>query len=115
VSKTLAELDQILTDFEKDHWVAPASRKGKIRHILLHMTKLVGKLGTVVEKWEHDLVVDEDVLITDVIPDLMIYALMLNREEGVDLEKVFLERLEINKKKVGGWKDSDLIKELPQL
>jgi NTP pyrophosphatase (non-canonical NTP hydrolase) len=115
MNKSLSEIDAILIDFEKDYWVAPTTRKGKTRHILLHMTKLLGKLGTVVEKWEHGLEIDEKVIAEEIVPDLLIYALMLARDENIDLEKVFIERLEVNKKKVGGWKKGDLLKDLPQL
>lgn len=115
MAHTIQELDTISQEYEKDLWVAPDSRKGKTRHILLHMNKLIGKLGGVVEKWEHDLPVDESVIKTDVIPDLFIYALMLAREEGVDLEQAFLDRWEANRAKVGDWKEKDLVKELPQL
>ena len=113
--KTIKELDEALVEFEKDYWVAPKTRKGKTRHILLHMTKMLGKLGTVVEKWEHGHEAEEDIIAKEVVPDMFIYALMLAREEGVDLEKVFLDRLEMNKKKVGSWKEKGEVKELPQL
>ncbi len=115
MSKTIKELDAISVEFEKDYWVAPSTRKGKTRHILLHMTKMLGKLGAIVEKWEHGLEVDEKPIAEEVVADMFMYALMLSREENVDLEEAFLRRLEINKKKVGTWKEEGVLKELPQL
>ena len=115
MNKTLKEIDQISIEFEKEYWVASSSRQGKIRHILLHMTKMLGKLGGVIEKWEHGLEVDEKVIGQEIVPDLLMYALMIAREEGVDVEKVFLERLEMNKKKVNKWKEDGVLKDLPQL
>lgn len=115
MSKTIKELDRISVEFEKEYWVAPSTRKGKTRHILLHMTKMLGKLATVIEKWEHGLEVEEKVIREEVIADMFMYSLMLAREENVDLEEVFLNRLEMNKKKVGKWKEDGVLKELPQL
>ncbi len=113
--KTIKELDEISIAFEKDYWVAPKTRKSKTRHILLHMTKMLGKLGGVIEKWEHGLEADEKLIAQEVIPDMFMYALMLAREEGTDIEEAFLNRLEMNKKKVDSWRDKREIKELPQL
>ena len=47
---TLEELQKVLIQFEKDYWVAPKGEDAETRHITLHLTKLLGKIGTVCEK-----------------------------------------------------------------
>jgi len=103
--KTLDELKKILTDFEQENWVAPIGEQGQTRHITLHMAKLMGKLGTVTEGWEHNFEMDLTQLKTEVIPDLLYYAIALAKVHGVNLEEAFLNRLEMNKKKVGRWRE----------
>ena len=101
---TLQELQKILVEFEKDYWVAPKGEDEQTRHIVLHLTKLIGKIGAICEKREHNFETDKGVIKTDVIPDLLYYALSLSEIYDVDLEKVFLDRLEANKSKVNNWK-----------
>lgn len=115
-SKTLKELQQILIEFEKENWVAPRDAKSVTRHLTQHIAKLMGKLGTITEKWEHDFDPDLTPLKEEVIPDLLYYALSLATTYDVDLEKAFLNRLEINKQKVDTWKKAGVIRSdyLPQ-
>jgi len=104
MKKSLQELDDILIEFEKDNWIAPTSLKGRTRHITLHITKLLGKLAAISEKWEHGF--DDEAAVIEIkdgiAPDLLGYALMLARIHNFDLEAAFLERLEANKRKVQG-------------
>lgn len=109
MSRTLHELDAILQDFEKQNWVAPRDPKSVTRHITQHIAKLMGKLGTVTEKWEHGFEPDTTQLKTEVIPDLLYYALNLAHAHNVDLEEAFLNRLDINKEKVDNWKQKGVI------
>jgi len=75
------------------------------RGFLWCRNKLVkGKLG-----WEHGFEANEDVITTEVIPDLLYYALSLSSNYNVDLEKAFLERLKVNTKKVDEWKKRGLV------
>ncbi len=101
---TLRELKEILAEWEKDYWVAPKDEDGMTRHITLHLTKLLGKIGGVCEKREHGFDVDRSIITTSVIPDLLSYALALSKLYNVDLQKAFLDRLEANKVKVNSWK-----------
>lgn len=101
---TLKELQNTLVEFEKEYWVAPKGENEQTRHITLHLTKLIGKIGAICEKKEHGFEADKNILETEVIPDLLYFALSLSQVHGVDLEKAFLARLEANKKKVTGWK-----------
>jgi NTP pyrophosphatase (non-canonical NTP hydrolase) len=109
MSRSIADLQQLLQEFEKQNWVAPRDSQSVTRHITQHIAKLVGKLGTVTEKWEHGFEPDLTQLKTEVIPDLLYYALNLAHTHDVDLEQAFLNRLEINKDKVDSWKAKDVI------
>jgi hypothetical protein len=101
---TIKDFQKILADFEKEYWVAPKGMDEQTRHVTLHLTKLLGKIGGVCEKREHGFDTDTDIIKREVIPDLFYYALSLSEIYNVDLEKAFLERLETNRKKVSGWK-----------
>lgn len=108
-SKTIKELHQILVEFEKDNWVAPDDHKSIVRHLAQHIGKLAGKLFTVTEKWEHGFETDETIVKTEVIPDLLYYALSLAKIYDVNLEDSFINRLEMNKMKVEEWRKQKLI------
>jgi NTP pyrophosphatase (non-canonical NTP hydrolase) len=108
-SKTIEELSEILLDFEKENWVAPRDKKSVTRHITQHMAKLMGKLGTITEKWEHGFEADLAPLKEEVIPDLLYYALNLSMVHSIDLESAFLKRLKINERKVNNWKKKGLV------
>jgi NTP pyrophosphatase (non-canonical NTP hydrolase) len=102
--KNIKDIQEILNDFEKDYWIAPEDKKGKTAHIVFHMTKMLGKIGSQCEKVDHGFNADEDLIKNEVIPDLLYYALSLSNIYDVDLEEVFLNRLETNKKKINSWK-----------
>lgn len=106
---TLDELKKIFIEFEKEYWVAPKGQDEQTRHIILHMTKLLGKIGGIAEKREHGFEVDTSIIKNEVIPDLLYYAFGLSDIYNVDLEKAFLERLEANKAKINGWKDKGML------
>lgn len=101
---TLEKLSEKILEFEKESWVAPKDQTGKTRHITLHMGKLLGSLSEVSERREHDIEPSLKILKEWIIPDLLIYSLMLSNLYKVDLEKAFLKRIEYNKKKVKSWK-----------
>ncbi len=115
MGKTLAELQGLLDEFEAEYWDAPKDEESKTRHITLHMMKLVGRLGAIAEPREHGLPVDLAPMKEQIIPDLLYYALSLAAVHGVDVEKAFLERLELNRKKIQNWpeKSERQIKNLP--
>lgn len=108
-SKTIEELHQILVEFEKENWVAPDDHKSVVRHLAQHIGKLIGKLSTVTEKWEHGFEADEATIKTEVIPDLLYYALSLANTYKINLEDSFANRLEMNKSKIEKWRKQKLI------
>ena len=102
---TLEELQKNHEEFEKEFWVAPKGLDEQTRHIVLHLAKLIGKVGAVSEQYEHGFDPDKEVVKKEVIPDLLYYAFALSTLYDVDLEKSFLDRLEANKKKISSWKN----------
>lgn len=71
-----------------------------VRHVTLHLGKLLGKLSTVVEIKEHGNEASSDVIRNEVVPDLFFWALHLANRYNLDLEQVYLDRLAINKKRI---------------
>ena len=102
---TLLELQRILADFEKDYWDGPKDIDGKTRHIVLHLTKLIAKVGSVSEQRDHKLPADPQPIITEAIPDLLYWALSLSQLYKINLLQVFLARLEQNKIKIVGLRE----------
>ena len=103
--KTIKELQQELKVFEQHSWDAPKDEAGYLRHTILHLGKLLGKASTVAERREHNLDPDLSQLKTEVIPDLLYYALALSNVYNIDLENAFMSRLDSNQKRVKEWVD----------
>lgn len=67
----------------------------KVRHILLHLMKTVGKAATYCEIKEHGKTEpDPSVLINEVTPDLLIHALQLANHFQINLGDKYSERIE---------------------
>ena len=103
----LNQLQIILSEFENKYWDAPKDEVGKTRHINLHLSKLMGKIGEVTERREHSLDRDTTILKEEVIPDLLYFALSLAEIHDVNLQEAFFERLEQNKIRVKAWKEQE--------
>jgi len=65
----------------------------KLRHILLHLMKTVGKLATYCETLEHGKQASNDELVNAVLPDLYLHALQIANLLSVDLGKKYNERI----------------------
>lgn len=63
-----------------------------IEHVLLHICKLVGKLGAYCEAAAHGEAPPVDGINTGVIPDLLMHALRLANNAGLDLEELINAR-----------------------
>ncbi len=67
----------------------------KLRHIILHLMKTVGKAATYCEIKEHGKIdPDSSPLINEVTPDLLIHALQLANYFNIDLGSKYNERIE---------------------
>lgn len=69
-----------------------------IRHLTLHIGKLLGKLSSYCEAKEHEKGYPDDQLKNEVIPDLLGHALQLSNWLDEDLSKLYSKRLKANKK-----------------
>jgi NTP pyrophosphatase (non-canonical NTP hydrolase) len=69
----------------------------KLRHVLLHLMKTVGKAATYVEVKEHGRKEpDPAVLINEVAPDLLMHALQLANLLNIDLGEAYQKRIDSN-------------------
>ncbi len=67
-----------------------------IRHLALHMGKLLGKLTDYCETMEHSKDTPIDKVRDEVIPDLLWYALQLSNWLNVDLAAQYKKRMAFN-------------------
>lgn len=67
----------------------------KLRHILLHLVKTVGKMATYCEVKEHGKIEpDISQLADEVLPDLLIHALQIANHYHIDLGEKYIERIQ---------------------
>lgn len=90
----LEELQKIQEEYDSKYWQHNSSKLEKIRHITLHVGKLLGKLSTYCENQEHDVNYPTDQIKQEVIPDLLFYSLQLGNLLEVKVEEQYLKRLE---------------------
>lgn len=103
---TLKQLSDDVKEFDQEYWVAAKDVDGRTRHITLHLTKLLGKIGEVAERREHGMNPRVDKLKDEVIPDLLIYAIQLSQLYDVDLQAAYFARQANNRKRVKGWQNN---------
>ncbi len=95
----LQQLQQKQEEYDKQYWQHNASKVEKVRHITLHMGKLMGKLSNYCESEEHGKVPSMTMIEKEVVPDLLVYSLQLANLLGVNLETAYLERQAETKKR----------------
>ncbi|MBS3127262.1 hypothetical protein J4228_03795 [Candidatus Woesearchaeota archaeon] len=95
------DLQQRQAEYDAKYWQHNASELEKIRHITLHVGKLVGKLATYCERQEHGDNYSTDQIRDEVVPDLVVYASQLANLLGIeDVGDKYLNRLEENVKRL---------------
>ena len=65
----------------------------KLRHIVLHLMKSVGKAATYCEAKEHGRETDNSKLVNEVVPDLLMHALQIANLFDIDLGEKYEERI----------------------
>jgi hypothetical protein len=90
VQKYQAEFDALW--FDKEYFENDKNFE-KLRHILLHLMKTVGKMATYCEMQEHGKQGNVDELIHAVLPDLYMHALQLANLLQTDLGVKYEERI----------------------
>ena len=83
-------------EYDTNYWQHNASQLEKIRHITLHLGKLLGKLSSYCEKEEHGEEYPTTQIEKEVIPDLLVYCLQLANILGIDAEEAYKQRLNEN-------------------
>jgi hypothetical protein len=71
----------------------------KLRHILLHLTKSMGKLAAYCEAKEHGNEPDPSEVLNEVLPDLYMHALQVANLFEADLHAKYQDRIAANIKK----------------
>lgn len=91
-----------LIDMQKGYDLLYWNEKNKhkdLRHLQLHLNKMLGKISNITEPFEHGELKGFNELESDIIPDLLIYALHLAHNHykySADLEKAYRNRLSRN-------------------
>ena len=98
---SIDDLQKIQAEYDKQYWQHNSSKLEKIRHITLHMGKLLGKLSSYCEKQEHSIDHSTEQIEKEVVPDLMFYSFQLGNLLDINCGTRYLDRLEENKKKSG--------------
>ncbi len=65
-----------------------------LKHTSFHLAKALAKISHVCEQDEHNIHVPSSVIVNEVIPDLLIYAIQLANLYDVDLDQKYIERIQ---------------------
>jgi len=91
IQQRQAEFDVLY--FDRDYFKNDQNFE-KLRHILLHLMKTVGKISAYCEIQEHGKSADVDELTNAALPDLYLHALQIANLFDVDLSKKYQQRLD---------------------
>lgn len=98
---TTQELQKSQKEFDDLYWDHDGYGEFEnIRHLTLHVGKLLGKLSAYCEEKEHAVDTPIDKVRDEVIPDLLCYSLMLSNWLGADLSAQYQKRLDYNKNRL---------------
>lgn len=100
--RTLGELQRAQAEYDATYWQHNASELEKVRHITLHMGKLLGKLSAYCERAEHGTESSSQQLQDEVVSDLLVYSLQLANLFSLDLASKYEERQKANIMKLTG-------------
>lgn len=89
----LQEVQAIQAEYDAENWVHEPGA-ATISHSERHIGKLMGKIATIAEQYDHGDSPDLTVLNVEIIPDLLIFAARLANDRHIDLEQAFNKRTE---------------------
>ena len=95
----LKDLQRRQADYDTKGWQHAGDNLVHIRHITLHLGKILGELSALCEAGEHDRDYPTDKIREAVIPDLLMHALRLANHLGIDAEDAFMEREKKNRER----------------
>lgn len=76
-----------------EQYAPKEDRLETLRHFLEHLSKMSGKVGDCVEPVRHGGELNTRQIETEVVPDLLYWALHLCNEFNIDLEKAYQIRI----------------------
>lgn len=88
----LEQAQELQTIFDERNWAHEAGTD-TTEHTLLHLIKDAGRIATYSEAVQHGLEPSEDVLKEQVVGNLLMHALRLANNLGVDLEDALIGRM----------------------
>jgi hypothetical protein len=94
----LSEVQAAQAAYDADNWTHQPGPE-TICHSERHIGKLMGKIATVAEMYDHGESPNLSQLDSEVIPDLLIYAARLANDRGIDLGQAFSDRTEALKQR----------------
>jgi len=65
----------------------------QVEHCAFHLTKIAGLFSTYCEKMHHGEKYDVDKLVSDMIPDILVFALKFANMFDQNLEEIYLKRI----------------------
>ena len=86
--------------YDEKYWQHGQGELENIRHITLHIGKLIGKLSVYCEQQEHGVNYPVDQIRDEVIPDLLMHSLRLANITDVDAINKYFSRLEENIRRI---------------
>jgi len=97
----LGEIQETQRGFDEKYWYhRDLPTPEQIRHTLLHLVKLNGKIATYCEQREHGINAPLIQIVEEVIPDLLSHSLRLANLTEKDLEVLYKNRLKGLKEKL---------------
>jgi hypothetical protein len=87
----LKELQRMQEDIDSEWFTGGTTPDEKRRHISFHLTILAAKAARLEEQADHGRL-NLDILTSEVIPDLLVYAAQLSTLYGVDLAEALSRR-----------------------
>ncbi|HLD00155.1 MAG TPA: hypothetical protein VJC39_00245 [Candidatus Nanoarchaeia archaeon] len=96
----IEELQKIQKEHDYEYWDHDSNELENIRHITLHVGKLLGKLAAYCEAHEHQRNFPTVQIKDEVVPDLLFYGLHLANMFNLQLDQQYLQRLKQNKERL---------------
>jgi|SRR5579884_1657564 len=93
-------LQDFQTEYDEQYLTHNKGDLSDIRHTLLHLIKLTGKLAIYVEQKEHGIDVSTEQLTNEAIPDLFLHAIHLANVFQLPIEALYQRRIEANIKRI---------------
>lgn len=102
---SLQELQEQQKYFDEEYYDHYDSLLQDVRHVDLHLGKLLGKISSYVEPGEHGALPSDRIIKEEVIPDLLFWALHLANTYELNLEQSYQARLAQNKQRIDNARD----------